>query len=128
MVERTATIATGADTDVVIVRRRGGSAANVAVAAARLGCEVRFFGRVGTDAIGAALISELEASGVVANVQRPGRTGTILVLVDPDGERSMLRARGAAGELDALEPPALDGVSRLHEPAYSLVDGPAASV
>ena len=128
MVERTATIATGADTDVAIVRRRGGSAANVAVAAARLGCEVRFFGRVGTDAIGAALISELEASGVVAIVQRQGRTGTILVLVDPDGERSMLRARGAAGELDALEPPGLDGVSWLHVPAYSLVDGPAATV
>ena len=128
VVERTATIATGADTDVVITRRRGGSAANVAVAAAGLGCNVRFFGRVGADAIGAGLVAELETSGVGAIVQRVGRTGTILVLIEPDGERSMLRDRGAAAELDRLDAPGLTGMTWLHVPAYSLVDGPVASV
>ena len=128
MVERTATIATGADTDVVITRRRGGSAANVAVAAARLGCDVRFFGRVGADAIGEGLVAELAASGVAAVVQRLGRTGTILVLIEPDGERSMLRDRGAAADLDRLDEPGLAGATWLHVPAYSLVDGAVASV
>jgi sugar/nucleoside kinase (ribokinase family) len=128
VVERTATIATGADTDVVITRRRGGSAANVAVAAARLGCDVRFFGRVGADAIGEGLVAELAASGVAAVVQRLGRTGTILVLIEPDGERSMLRDRGAAADLDRLDEPGLAGATWLHVPAYSLVDGAVASV
>lgn len=128
VVERTATIATGADTHVVIRRRRGGSAANTAVAAARLGIGVRFFGRVGNDAIGADLIDRLEQEGVEAVVQRSGRTGTILVLIEPGGERSMLGDRGAAAELDRLESPGLRDASWLHVPAYSLVDGPVAAV
>lgn len=121
-------IAYGTDTDVAIHRRRGGSAANVAVAAAETGAAVRFIGRVGADAVGAALVSELEASGVDAVVQRVGRTGTIVVLVDAAGERSMLPDRAAAVELDAVSDADLDGVDWLHVPAYSLVRGPLADV
>jgi sugar/nucleoside kinase (ribokinase family) len=121
-------IARGTDTDVEIHRRRGGSAANVAVAAAETGAAVRFIGRVGSDAIGAALVSELEASGVDAVVQRAGRTGTIMVLVDATGERSMLPDRAAAIELDVVRTSDLDGVDWLHVPAYSLVRGPLAEV
>ena len=121
-------IAHGTDTSVEIHRRRGGSAANVAVAAAENGAPVRFIGRVGADAIGTALVSDLEASGVDAVVQRAGRTGTIIVLVDTSAERSMLPDRAAAVELDAVSSADLDGVEWLHVPAYSLVQSPLAEV
>ena len=121
-------IAHGTDTDVEIHRRRGGSAANVTVAAAETGASVRFIGRVGADAIGDALVLSLEASGVDVVVQRVGRTGTIVVLVDAAGERSMLPDRAAATELDAVSETDLDGVDWLHVPAYSLVRRPLADI
>jgi sugar/nucleoside kinase (ribokinase family) len=121
-------IAEGTDTDVEIHRRRGGSAANVAVAAAGTGLSVRFIGRVGDDAIGRVLVSELTDAGVEPVIQRSGRTGTIVVLVDAAGERSMLPDRAAAIELDDVSSADLDGVDWLHVPAYSLVAGSIAEV
>ena len=52
------------DTSSIILRRRGGSAANVAATAGVLGQPARFLGQVGTDAVGAAWVAELEAAGV----------------------------------------------------------------
>ena len=52
------------DTEAVIERRRGGSAANVAAVAARISGRSRFLGQVGDDARGAALLAELAAEGV----------------------------------------------------------------
>ena len=127
-VHRPSGLARGADTDVEIHRRQGGSAANVAVAAATSGIPVRFIGSVGDDAVGAALGADLERAGVEACLQRRGRTGTIVVLIEPDGDRTMLRDRGAAADLDGLPSPGLTGVTWLHVPAYSLVEGSVAAV
>jgi sugar/nucleoside kinase (ribokinase family) len=116
------------DTAARIVRRRGGSAANVAAAAARLGFPARFLGQVGVDPIGGALVADLAATGVETGfVRRGGRTGTIVVLVDPSGERTMLTDREACSELSEPDPLWLDGVSILHVPMYSLADGPMAA-
>jgi len=116
------------DTAATIVRRRGGSAANVAETAGRLGHETRFLGQVGGDAIGAALLSDLAASGVDTSfVRRDGRTGTIVVLVDPSGERTMLTDRGASSLLDHPTVEWLTGVSTLHVPMYSLARDPLAA-
>jgi len=113
------------DTDANITRRRGGSAANVAAVAVRSGHRARFLGQVGDDPIGAALIDDLAADGVdVSFVHRGGRTGTIAVLVDATGERTMLTDRGASTDLDRPEPAWLDGVTTLHVPMYSLVVEP----
>ena len=120
----TSDIAEASDTDVTIRRRRGGSAANVAVSAVTSGASSRFIGRVGSDMTGKLLVAEMERDGVDARVQREGRTGSIVVLVDGAGERSMLRDRGAAGELGPVDASWLEGVSWLHVPAYSLVDRP----
>lgn len=120
-------IAKGTDTEASISRQRGGSAANVAVSAASAGAHVRFIGRVGSDAIGAALIDELRESGVDTRVQQQGRTGTIVVLVDAEGERSMLPDRAAATELEGVDASDLDDVRWLHVPAYSLVVEPLAT-
>lgn len=114
----------GTDTAARIERRRGGSAANVAVFAAALGSATRFIGCVGDDAIGAVLVGELAAAGVDPCVQHRGRTGTIVVLVAPDGERTMLPDRGACTELTDGPGSWLDGVRWLHVPAYSLMGEP----
>lgn len=111
------------DTDVALVRTRGGSAANVAAYAAPLHA-TRFVGCVGTDAAGDALVVELRARGVDVRVQRSGTTGTIVVLVDPHGERTMLPYRGAATELSDVPPDWLAGLAHLHVPVYSLLTGP----
>jgi sugar/nucleoside kinase (ribokinase family) len=118
---------TGTDTTARIYRRRGGSAANVTAFAASAGIPARFIGRVGDDALGSRLVDDLAAGGVDVRVQRAGRTGTIVVLVDPSGERTMLPDRGAATELAGVPHDWLDAVSLLHVPAYSLVVEPLAS-
>lgn len=116
------------DTDAVITRRRGGSAANVAAAAARLGSSARFVGQVGDDPIGAAVVDDLAKAGVdVSFVRRSGATATIVVLVDAAGERTMLVDRGSARQLVGADPAWLAGADALHLTLYSLLDEPIAT-
>lgn len=115
------------DTPVVIERRQGGSAANVAVAFAALGQPARFIGQVGDDALGRDLGHQLVQAGVEVVLRRQGRTGTVIVMCDDHGERSMLTDRGASVLLDRPEPVWLDRLSRLHLPLYSLVGEPLAT-
>lgn len=116
----------GNDNAATVFRSRGGSAANVAAAAARR-CNVRFIGRVGNDPQGDQLLAELQGTGVDVRVQRGGRTGTVVVLVDAEGERTMFPDRAAASELEAVDPQFLDGVGWLHAPMYGLTTSPARS-
>jgi len=113
----------GTDTPVSIHHQRGGSAANVAVAAAASGAAARFVGQVGDDLAGKTLTDALELLGVDVFVVRRGVTGTIVVLVDAAGERSFLTDRAAAVHLSSVPAGALDGVDLLHVPAYSLTIG-----
>jgi sugar/nucleoside kinase (ribokinase family) len=116
------------DTHSHISRRRGGSAANVAARAATLGHRARFLGQVGIDAIGTALLAELDAEGVdTTMVRRGGSTGTIVALVDHHGERTMLTDRRSCLDLDEPDPAWLDGVGVLHVPFYSLATGAIAA-
>lgn len=117
----------GTDTSSRVTRTRGGSAANVAHFAACNGTTARFVGCVGDDPLGESLVGQLARSGVEVRVQRRGRTGSIIVIVHQDGERSMLTDRGAATELLDIDTAVLDGVRILHIPAYSLVVEPIAS-
>jgi sugar/nucleoside kinase (ribokinase family) len=114
----------GTDTPARITRSPGGSAANVAASATLAGCRTRFVGRVGADDAGERLVAGLAARGVDVRVQREGVTGTIVVLVEPDGERTMLPDRGAAQQLGAIDPAWAHGVSWIHVPAYSLCAEP----
>ena len=117
----------GTDTTSRVFRRRGGSAANVAVFACEAGGRSRFVGQVGADALGTTLVAEMEATGVDTKVVRDGRTGTIVVLIEPDGERTMLPDRGAATNLATIPEGATQGVTWLHIPAYSLIVEPLAT-
>ncbi len=118
---------TGTDNPARISRSRGGSAANVAVAVAAAGGPVRFIGRVGDDPTGALLTDQLERAGVEVRVQRKGVTGSVIVLVDPSGERTMFPDRAAAAELGPIDPRWLAGTAWLHVPAYGLLTPSAAS-
>ncbi|MEY3749499.1 MAG: hypothetical protein RLZZ449_1395 [Actinomycetota bacterium] len=111
------------DTPSHIERTRGGSAANVAYFAAATGSPARFIGQVGDDRLGEQLVDVLRAAGVDVVARRNGRTGSVVVLVQQDGERTMLTDRGSAPDLDSVEPSVLDGVSALHVPMYSLTSG-----
>jgi sugar/nucleoside kinase (ribokinase family) len=115
------------DTDAVVRRRRGGSAANVVAAACRAGGRARFIGQVGDDPTTEWLLRDLTDAGVELAVRRAGRTGTIIVLVDVHGERTMLSDRGASTDLADPEPAWLDGLHTLHVPMYSLVGEPLAT-
>lgn len=111
------------DSAAQVFRSRGGSAANVAAHAASL-TPTRFVGRVGDDGAGRALESALTATGVDVRVQRAGRTGAVVLVVAPDGERTMFPDRAAAAELDGVDPAWLDGVAWLHVPSYGFEHEP----
>ena len=112
------------DTGATVLRRRGGSAANVAVAVRRAGGTARFIGQVGNDPLGEMLVDVLRAEGIDVAVRRHGRSGTIVVLVEAGGERTMLSDRAACTELDGADPEWLDGLTTLHVPVYSLTTAP----
>ncbi|PPG04767.1 MULTISPECIES: carbohydrate kinase family protein [unclassified Rathayibacter] len=113
----------GTDNKADIYRTRGGSAANVAAFAASR-YATRFIGCVGDDAIGEHLSRLLEADGVDIRLQRKGTSGTIVILIEPDGERTMLPNRGAATQLEQIPADWLSGVELLHVPAYSFDGSP----
>ncbi|MGH9294170.1 MAG: carbohydrate kinase family protein [Acidimicrobiales bacterium] len=101
----------------------GGSGANQAAWMAALGASVRFVGRAG--APDAELHKQALASlGIDARigVEPELPTGTIVVLVSPDGERSMFTDRGASAALGAADLPGdlLSGAAMLHVSGYQL--------
>ncbi|MEU6033828.1 carbohydrate kinase family protein [Actinomadura sp. NPDC047616] len=72
-------------------RGDGGMGANAAVAASRAGADVRFAGVVGDDALSEAFLRALADDGV--DVSWTARTGTLttsVILLTPDGERSII--------------------------------------
>ena len=76
----------------------GGKGANQAVAARRLGAEVRFLACVGDDAPGREIRTALETEGIgVAGVSTTDRapTGTALIIVDAAGRNQIAVAPGA---------------------------------
>lgn len=88
----------------VLTRHPGGKGGNQAVAAARLGAAVRFFGAVGTDAAGDELCAALAAEGIgTADVARvEGPSGTALITVNDAGENAITVLPGANA---AVAPP-----------------------
>jgi sugar/nucleoside kinase (ribokinase family) len=76
------------------------------VGARQLGARTAFVGRVAADRLGDSYISDMRAAGVhfhtaPANYGRP--TGRCLIVVTPDGERTMNTYLGACQELDATD-------------------------
>ncbi len=102
----------------------GGSAANTLSGVNALGNHSAFAGVIGSDEHGELYRNKTEAEGVVSHLQTHSEeaTGHSLILITPDGERTMLTHLGAAVTFDKL------GVDRekiinskiLHIEAYQL--------
>jgi ribokinase len=84
-------------------RLSGGKGANQAIAAHRLGASVRFLGAVGEDEDGRSLVAHLADVGVdttgIQIVDTP--TGAALIVLDEDGENSIIVSPGANHRIDA---------------------------
>ncbi|KRM83879.1 ribokinase [Liquorilactobacillus vini] len=84
----------------------GGKGANQAVAAARSGAKVYFIGKVGDDQQGKFLIEALKEEKIdVSSIKLEKRigTGTANIILDKNGQNSIVVYGGANGHLDSLD-------------------------
>jgi ribokinase len=84
----------------------GGKGANQAVAAARLGADVRMVGCVGRDALAADALAGLHEAGVdlaIREVDAP--TGIAIILVADDGENQIVVVPGANAAVEGFSSP-----------------------
>ncbi|MCK8782885.1 adenosine kinase [Roseomonas sp. NAR14] len=116
------------------IESSGGSAANTCAVAASLGARVGFLGKVADDLLGAAFRHDIEAAGVrfptapLALGQGGGApTARCLILVTPDGQRTMNTYLGACVSfgLADLDAAAIRGAGIVYLEGY-LFDPPAA--
>ena len=112
----------------------GGAPANLAVAAARLGAQTAFIGKVGADGFGSYLTSVLKQNGVDAShvaVDPEDPTTIAVVSVDASGERSFsfYRKANADVKLTAGDIPdsALQRARFVHFGSVSLTADPSRS-
>jgi len=85
-------------TDAQLSKGNGGKGANQAAAAALLGADVTFLGRVGDDGFGDPLVEALADKGVdtrLIEASPDSSTGTAFITVTPDGENEITVAPGA---------------------------------
>jgi len=112
------------------VESSGGSAANTCAAAAALGARVGYLGKVAEDALGQVFRHDITAAGVhfpTAPLKGGAPTARCLILVTPDGQRTMNTFLGAClafGEAD-VDPVAVAGAQVTYLEGY-LFDPPAA--
>ena len=121
----------GGDTTGRIALAPGGSAANVAAWLARAGAAAGFIGKVGADVFGALIVEDLAREGVEMHISRTAEhdTGVILVLIDRQGQRSMVTNQGADFHLmsDDLPSGVLSACDHVHITAWSLFTDPPRS-
>jgi sugar/nucleoside kinase (ribokinase family) len=103
----------------------GGAAANTASWLASIGARSVLLGRIGDDAAGRAATNGLRANGVETRfaIDRQRPTGTVIVLVEPGGERTMVPDPGANEALTADDLPqdAFVPGAHLHLSGYTLL-------
>jgi sugar/nucleoside kinase (ribokinase family) len=108
----------------------GGSVANTCAVASALGARVAFLGKVSDDSLGNAFRRDISALGVhypTAPLVASVPTARCLILVTPDGQRTMNTYLGAGGEfsLDDLDGPVIATSAITYLEGY-LFDPPAA--
>ena len=124
-------ITAGSDTSAVIRACPGGAAANQAAWMAHLGSSVTFAGRVGARDAGYHR-HELARTGVRVHLAADpdAETGSIVIMVAPDGERTMFTDRAANHNLrkDDLPVRLLDDADVLHLTGYTFCEPPLLEV
>ena len=79
----------------------GGSAANTMYGISQLGGRAGFCGKVANDELGALYAEHMKQSSVVFRESiAQGRTGTCVVLISEDAQRTMLTCLGVSGQID----------------------------
>ncbi|MGO2094344.1 MAG: ribokinase [Mammaliicoccus sciuri] len=84
----------------------GGKGANQAISLSKIGNEVRFIGAVGQDNQGENMLDNLKKYGVnteYISIKDDINTGTFIVILDGNGENTMLGTLGANNYLTELE-------------------------
>jgi sugar/nucleoside kinase (ribokinase family) len=114
----------GGDTQAYITTQGGGAAANVARWLAHLGQDVFLCSRIADDPNGIILQAELDKYCVRhANHRVPNeKTGTVVVLVTEDGERTMFPDSGSNSGLSATDLPPLDNFNAAYLSGYALIN------
>ena len=82
----------------------GGKGANQAVAASRLGANVRMIGAVGTDPFADEALAGLRSAGIELQLQHEGATGIALIFVAEDGENQIVVVPGANAHVTPRSP------------------------
>ncbi|WP_020671847.1 carbohydrate kinase family protein [Amycolatopsis nigrescens] len=104
----------------------GGAGANTARWLSSQAAETTLIARIGDDAGGRLVRSELEDAGVrcAFAVDEDAATCCVVVLVDGDGQRTMLPDRGANARFSPadVDPGVLAGAAHLHLSGYVLLD------
>lgn len=125
LVRPLAAVTIDSDTRSQIVRRPGGSAANLACWLGRQGNDVVFVGRVGSSdhAFHTEFLARFGVDARLA-IDTEAETGTIVIIVDELGRRTMLTDRAANLNLVPADVPSslLEGASLLHITGYSLFE------
>jgi sugar/nucleoside kinase (ribokinase family) len=83
-----------------IHRCAGGSAANTIMGIADLGGKAAYAGKTGADELGRFCLSDMRQQGVSIEVPpAAGQTGTCVILITPDAQRTMLTHLGVSSTL-----------------------------
>jgi sugar/nucleoside kinase (ribokinase family) len=114
----------GGDTPSRISTHGGGAAANVAAWAAQSHAKAHLVARVGRDAAGSTLLTELESLkvDVLASINHDEQTGVVVVLVDKVGERTMFPDTAANAGLTFADLPDLDPFDAIYISGYALLN------
>ncbi len=116
----------------VTVRRAvlepGGAGGTIATVLARLGHQVKIATRIGGGPFSELALKNVLAAGVdTSAVQRDPAlpTGSVIIFITPDAQRTMISSPGASRNLDAadLDPKVIKGCDALVMSAYSLIGG-----
>ena len=105
----------GADVPADVRLAPGGQGANLAVRLARQGASVELVCGLGADSAATLVADALRAEGVRLSPRTVSATGTVVIVLDRAGERTMLSRRTAFGSLVDVE--------RLRTPFWVVISG-----
>ncbi len=106
--------------DHAVSRCSGGSACNTVVGVAHMGGTGAYACKTGNDDLGEFYVSDLRHLGIAVPVApTDGITGTSVILITPDAQRTMLTHLGISSKLDAADLPA----DEIAQSEYLYVEG-----
>jgi sugar/nucleoside kinase (ribokinase family) len=109
-----------------IYRSAGGSAANTVIGVADFGGKAAYAGKVGNDELGRFCLEDMRRMGVAIEVPAAaGQTGTSVILITPDAQRTMLTHLGVSSTLgpEDIDADAIRGSRYVYVEGYLFAGG-----